>query len=358
MLRLALFAPAVLLVLSVTAGLLMLVNSPSAGDQAIVLAVRWLEPRAAAGGPPITFEIPEGEDASAIAQRLNEEGVIRHPLLFRILILYYDDDRALKSGRYTLPSDSGPFEIVQALKQGRPEDTATVTIPEGLRAEEIAALLEAHGVGAQDEFLQLVLSGKPPGAPRPWLADGVTSLEGYLFPDTYHVPAEYSTEAFLNLMLDGFEAHTPEALRHGGNVHGLTLYQVVTLASIVERETPHTQERPQVAGVFLNRLEQEIPLAADPTIQYALVPAGTVAPADGYWKRGLTVDDLKVASPYNSYVIPGLPPGPIANPGAASIAAVIHPTKSTYLFFVAKPDGSHAFSDTFEEHLRNIAKYQ
>jgi UPF0755 protein len=138
----------------------------------------------------------------------------------------------------------------------------------------------------------------------------------------------------------------------------LTLEEVVTLASIVQREAGTLSEMPTIASVFLNRLRLGIPLQADPTVQYAIVSGGPISAGDGYWKKELSLDDLKVDSPYNTYTNPGLPPGPIANPGLDAITAVIRPATTNYLFFVAKGDGTHAFAETLEEHERNIAQYQ
>jgi UPF0755 protein len=158
-------------------------------------------------------------------------------------------------------------------------------------------------------------------------------------------------------MLDRFDREWGSGVAERLAQRGLNVDQAVTLASIVERETPNTPERPLVAGVFLNRLEIGMPLAADPTVQFALAQQG--APAGGeWWKRDLTLEDLRSPSPYNTYVHSGLPPGPICSPGGASLRAVAEPQASPYLFFVAKPDGTHAFAATFEGHLANIARYQ
>jgi UPF0755 protein len=180
------------------------------------------------------------------------------------------------------------------------------------------------------------------------------------------VPREYGAEAFILLQLNTFkERFNPryqEAIRTvststpAGRM--LTPIEIVTLASIVEREAQVPEERELIAGLFLRRMAFDMPLAADPTIQYALVPPGSPAPFVGYWKRDLLAHDLQVPSPYNTYTRTGLPPGPIANPGLASLAAVLRPAQTNALYFVAKPDGSHAFATTFEEHQANINLYR
>jgi UPF0755 protein len=160
-------------------------------------------------------------------------------------------------------------------------------------------------------------------------------------------------------MVDNFGRHLTPDLLAGFQANGLTLYQAVTLASIVEREAVRPVERPVIASVYLNRLRRGMKLQADPTVQYALVPTDRPeSPVSEYWKRQLSFADLKIISPYNTYQVTGLPPGPICNPGLASLEAVAHPATSDFLYFVARPDGSHAFARTLEEHDQNVAKYR
>jgi UPF0755 protein len=179
----------------------------------------------------------------------------------------------------------------------------------------------------------------------------VTNLEGFLFPDTYHLNGESQPIELVATMLETFDRRVTPELRHGFRAQGLTLHQSVTLASIVEREAVVTDERPLIASVFLNRLAQGIKLDADPTVQYALGRQ----PDGSWWKTGLTLDDLLVDSPYNTYVGPGLPPAPIANPGLESLRAVAFPASSPFLFFRAACDGSgrHTFAETFDQHQQN-----
>jgi len=328
--------------------------TPSLRDAAIDAAIRWVEPGASSQAPT-NVVIPEGSPGAAIADRLVAAGLVRSPTVFRLAVLYYGAERDLKSGRYTIPPGAGLRAIVEQLQAGTAEETVSVTIPEGLRSEQIAAILEQKGVATAGDFLRLVRSGDTGRSNFSWAPAG-TSLEGFLFPETYHVPPAYGARPFLDLMLRTFDRQLGAALPATAAVEGRSIRDLVVLASIVERETPNAAERPVVAGVFWNRLHAAMPLDADPTVQFALTTRSGWS--GGYWKPGLTLDDLKVESPYNTYINGGLPPGPICNPGAASLAAVAAPEQSNYLFFVAKPDGAHAFSSTFEEHQLNVNRFQ
>ena len=328
----------------------------SISDGVVAMATGLLEPTAPPTGQAIAFSVESGEGGAQIAEKLVRTGLIRNPTLFRFLLSYYGVAGALKVGHYELPSGIGPRDIITILTNGQ-VDLVSITVPEGWRAEEIADLVEAKGVARRDEFLSLVRAGNADQTLSS-VALPIGSLEGYLFPDTYLVRRDFGAKAFLQLMLQTFDERFSKEMRQEAQARGLTVQQVVTLASIVEREAALAQEQPLIAGVLLYRLEDGQPLAADPTIQYALVAYGGKLPGGGYWKRELTVDDLKLASPYNTYQTAGLPPGPIANPGLGALKAVLHPQESNYRYFVAKPDGSHAFSTTFEEHLHNVALYQ
>ncbi len=315
----------------------------------------------------VTIEIAQGASGADVAAQMAQKGLVRNPLLFRVLLNYYDIDRNLRAGRYTFPAGTDLAAILKALGSGATADLVTVTVPEGWRSEQIADLLESSGVGKRTEFLGLV-NGDPLGLSSKLLGFERSSLEGYLFPDTYLVPKDYGAQPFLILMLqtfgERFDARYADAAREtiagGASGSSLSKHEVVILASIVEREARLPEERGLIAGVFGRRLTFEMPLAADPTIQYALVAKGSPEPAGegGYWKRYLTPDDLKLPSPYNTYVVQGLPPSPICNPGLAALEAVLHPARTNALYFVARPDGSHAFATTFEEHQANVFRYQ
>ena len=345
------------LVLGLSVGFVLLTGGfKTVNDRLVDMAIAVFEPASPSGGSPKTFTVEPGQGGAQIAEHLARERVIRNAGLFRFLVRYYGVGRDLQAGRYSLPPDATVRDVIAALTKGQ-QLLVAVTVREGWRAEEIAALLAKLEIAKRDSFLALVQSGRTTLASLP-VDPPVPSLEGYLFPDTYLVPKEYGAEAFWRLMLGTFAERFTEDMRQKAKEKGLTVHQVVTLASIVEREAVLPEEQPLVASVFLNRLRREMKLDADPTVQYALTPPGIPPPGEGYWKKDLTVEDLVVASPFNTYATVGLPPTPIANPGLGAIKAVLNPPETPYLYFVAKPDGSHAFASTFEEHRSNVAKYQ
>lgn len=304
----------------------------------------------------VVFTINPGETAATIGPRLQREGLIKDAQLFLWLVRYRGVDAQLEAGEYELRPSMTMGEIVEAVQHGRLREVS-VTIPEGKRAEEVAALLEERGLVDSEAFMALVSSGafvhdflsdRPDEAP--------SSLEGFLFPETYRIPVDYDATQLLDLMLTTFgERFTPER-RQLAAQKGMTIYEVVTLASIVEREAVIPEERPIIAGVYLNRLEQGMYLQSDPTVQYAL---GYQEDTGQWWKIPMSLEeDVPFDSLYNTYLYPGLPQGPICSPGLASLQAVLEPAETTYLFFFSKFDGSHAFAETYEEHLRNQELYQ
>jgi UPF0755 protein len=305
----------------------------------------------------ITVNIPPGSTANDIGAELQQVGLVRSSLFFR-----YAADQAgvggnLAAGNYELSKSMSTPEIIQVLAKGEVKRGLVATIPEGWRSEQIADRLQATGFASRDEFLKAVATPQSvPGAdalPQP----SAPRLEGYLFPETYEVPQQVSGGHAAELMVLMFSQRVGDTVRTPSDSR-LTPQQVVTLASIVEREARVPSERPTIASVYLNRLAENMPLQADPTVQYAVATRdGAAAAAYDYW-RTLTPDDLSIASPYNTYAHTGLPPGPICNPGEASIHAVLQPADTDYLYFVAKNDGSgsHLFARTLDEHNANVAK--
>ncbi|MFH1485676.1 MAG: endolytic transglycosylase MltG [Chloroflexota bacterium] len=327
-------------------------SSCQSGSDFLGSFVDKMDTPAGTDGKPVDFAVQEGDDAEAIAERLEEKKLIKSASFFRFLTLYYGVDKDLKAGEYELRPNLTSSEIIARLSHGTVRTTA-VTIPEGWRMEEVAQLLEEKGVFASKEFLRVAQEGKFDYEFLASRRQG-SSLEGFLFPDTYRVPARFKAEAFVGLMLKNFDVRFSFAMRQQASERGMSIYEVLTLASIVEREAVIAAERPIIAGVFLNRLREGMTLSACPTVQYVLGNDAENVARFGYWKSELAVADLELGSPYNTYRHSGLPPGPISNPGLASIKAVLEPTASDYLFFVAKDDGSHAFSITAEEHNRNV----
>lgn len=304
----------------------------------------------------ITVEVHQGDTAETIATRLKKAGVIESPELFSELTALEGLQNGLAAGQYDFSPNTPVSEVIARLHAGK-SDVIKVTIPEGKRVEEVAAILQNAGVVQEQDFLNAVKNGH---YTYDFLADNPPNagLEGYLFPDTYNFPRHNTAEDVVNRMLKNFGDRLTPDLRAAFKQQGMSIHDGVTLASIVEREAEVSSERPTIASVFVNRIHEQIPLGADPTIQFALAANPRSVAQFGWWKRELTLDDLKVKSPYNTYTQLGLPPGPIDNPGLASLKAAAHPADTKYLYFVAKGDGSHAFAETFAEHQANIAKYQ
>jgi UPF0755 protein len=308
---------------------------------------------APAGDPAATLELEvnEGEMASSVVDRLLVAGIVRDSFLLRTYLRYRGLDVGVEAGNYQLSGEMTVRELAEALQTARPLEIV-FGVPEGWRREQIAEAIPGSGLSfAPDDFLAAAQTRPPATYSFASELPDPSSLEGFLFPDTYHLDPEATALDLVLAMLDDFERRVDPELRLGFSQSGLSLYQAVTLASIVEREAIQPDERPVIASVFLNRLATGMNLDADPTIQYALgrQPDGV------WWKSPLMLDDLSFDSPYNTYLYPGLPPGPIANPGLASLQAVAHPADTPYFYFRALCDGSgrHVFAETFEEHLGN-----
>lgn len=302
------------------------------------------------GGPETQFVIEPGESTPSITGRLWEAGLIADPGAFRSYLQYSGLDTRLQVGEYTLNPGMTPIEIAQAM-QSAVSAEVTFAILAGWRIEEIAASLPTSGLDiAADEFLnaaQVSPQGYSFSAELPG-----NSLEGFLFPGTYDLPRETTTQQLIPALLSRFEESVSSELRQGYSEQGLTIYQAVTLASIVEREAIVDDEMPLIASVFYNRLAAGAHLASDPTIQYAL---GYNAAQSTWWTNPLSLENLEYDSPYNTYRYTGLPPGPICNPGLTALRAVAFPAQTPYYYFRAGCDGSgrHLFAVTYEEHLQN-----
>ena len=300
----------------------------------------------------VLITVDKGESATDIGDALAAAGVVRSARLFEVLVGVTGVQDSLEAGEYDFDPGLPAIEVVRRIAAGKTA-SREVTIPEGLRVEQVGALLQNAGVVSQQDFLAALVKSR---YTMPFLAQVPgDSLEGYIFPASYEFSRQESATQVVQAMLQAFQDNVADKVQLEGQ--DLTMPQVITLASIVEREAAVPGDRPLIASVYLNRLRAGIPLQADPTVQFALGNAADSVTRYGYWKSELSLDDLKVESPYNTYVNQGLPPGPIANPGVAAIEAVIRPAQTNYLFFVAKPDGSDAFAETLEEHLKNVQKY-
>ncbi len=301
---------------------------------------------------PTPFEVHEGDSAASIGRRLEEAGLLGSAWLFRAWATTLGVDARLEAGQYEIPGGLTAQELVARFDRAQ-APYRRVTVVEGWRMEQVAEELERQGIVSKEAFLAAAREGGT------LLPEQPASVEGYLFPDTYFFPltAVEPAEVVRRLLATFFERFTEELRREAAS-KGMSLHDVVTLASIVEREARVPEERPHIAGVLLNRLGVDMRLEADPTVQYVLGSRPDQVAAFGYWKTELTLADLDTDSLYNTYRVAALPPGPIANPGLDALLAVVRPQETRDLFFAARPDGSHAFATTLEEHLRNIRLYR
>jgi UPF0755 protein len=306
----------------------------------------------------VAFTIEPGETAATVAGRLQEAGLISDSQLFRLYMRYTGMDALLEAGNFSLSSDMSMLGIAERLQSAQ-ADEIVVTVPEGMRAEEIADMLTASGVVDGAHFLELVRAGAdaPGVAGYTFLDDlppGVT-LEGFLFPDTYRLLVPAQPEDLLARMLENFDRQVSAEARSAARASGRSLFDVVILASIVEREALLAEEQPIIADVYLNRLEQGMLLRADPTVQYAM---GYQPVSGQWWKTPVQLEEyVSVDSPYNTYLYADLPPGPICSPGIGAIEASIYPADTQFIYFVATGDGGHAFAETYEEHEANVERY-
>lgn len=290
--------------------------------------------------------VAPGSGTAAIGRQLLEAGVIADERVFRVALWWTESARRLQAGEYRFAEPTTVVDVVDRLVRGDVHHRP-ITFPEGLTIIEMAAVFEARGFGAADDFLAAA-------ADTSLVADldsEASNLEGYLFPDTYALPRNTPAAALVAQMVGEFRRVWPEERQQAAEAQGLTTRQVVTLASLVEKETGLAEERGLVAAVYRNRLDRRMRLQADPTVVYAMQQAGIY---DGNIRR----QDLEIDSPYNTYRYPGLPPGPIASPGADALRAVVEPADVPFLYFVSRNDGSHAFARTLAEHNRNVREFQ
>ena len=296
----------------------------------------------APGQGEVVVDIPRGAGVRGIGALLAAHGVLDNDIRYLAMVYFSGLQTKLKAGEYSIPLGMTPPQVLELLVSGQTL-RHHVTIPEGLTAAQIAAVFEQEGWVKQARFLALVRDA----AFIRQLGIEADSLEGYLFPETYTLVRNEADEAaIIRMMVARFQQIwqglvLPESLE-------LNRHQLLTLASVVEKETGVAAERPLIARVFYNRLAKKMRLQADPTVIYGLPD----------FNGNLTKADLKKETPYNTYLIPGLPPGPICNPGLAALEAVLHPVESDALYFVAKNDGTHIFSTNLADHNRAVQHYQ
>ena len=312
----------------------------------VLVSQRLDEPYQGFAGAEQFVDIPAGTGTAAIGRRLIEAGIVRDETTFRIALWWTGQSRALQAGEYRFDRPASPRDVIARLARGDVY-ARRITFPEGLIIEEMAELYESREFGDAADFVKAARNASLVRDIDPIAPD----LEGYLFPETYPVPRGTPASSLVRAMVDRFRATYDEGLQTSAAEQGLTTRQVVTLAALVEKETGQPGERPLVAAVYRNRLRIGMGLQADPTVVYALRKAGR-------YTGNIRRPDLQMDSPYNTYRYAGLPPGPIAAPGKASIEAALMPASVSYLYFVSRNDGSHVFAETLAEHNRNVRQYQ
>ena len=296
-----------------------------------------------AGGKEVVVVIEPGSSASTIAAQLEKAGVIKAAWLFRLYAKTNGSSRSLRPGEYHFRRHMSYAAVVAILQKGPAIEFTRVTIPEGKTVSEVAMILERAHIDASD-FLAEARSGTHTGK---FLPDGSTNLEGFLFPKTYDVKAGTTAAQAVDLLLNQFDKETETLDWSRADSLGVTPYQVIVIASLIEREAKVPQDRAKIARVIYNRLAKHMRLEIDATVEYAIFLK------TGAYKNPLLLEDLKISSPYNTYQIDALPPAPIAGPGLASIKAALEPADGKWLYYLLINDkGEHAFAETFEEFQR------
>ena len=316
------------------------------GAAAFVMYQRINQPYRGYDAAEQFVDVPPGVGSRSIGERLAAAGVVRDPWTFRVALYISGQGRHLKAGEYRFDRPMRPSEVIDKIARGDVFQIS-LTFPEGLTIAEMSKIFESHGFGTAADFVAAARDVEPIRAIDPVARD----LEGYLFPDTYNMPRHSTAGQLVARMVARFQKELTPELRAKADGHGLSVRELVTLASIVEKETGKAEERPLVAAVYANRLRIGMGLQCDPTVIYALQRVNR-------YNGNLTREDLQFDSPYNTYRYRGLPPGPIAAPGRASLEAAADPADAPYLYFVSRGDGTHVFATTLEEHNRNVYEFQ
>ncbi len=298
----------------------------------------------------VTVEVSEGDTLQAVADSLHDEGVVRNRYWFRREAQKEGVDRSIRPGTYEIPPEQPFNEIFEILQVGEPQESVVVTFPEGITLYQMGQRVEESGLATQEDFIQATEDY--------YQAQGLSfdaeplfySMEGYLYPDTYHFVEDQNAIQIVETMANRMNQEFTEADYEAMEERGLTLHQILTKASLIERESAFPEESPQIAGVIENRLNQEMKLQIDASVIYA-VGEGTEHLSQVLYEH------LEVDSPYNTYRYAGLPPGPIAAPSESSIRAALDPAEHDYLFYVVGEEG-HVFAETYNEHLENVANYR
>lgn len=295
----------------------------------------------------VIYEVIPGKGFNSVAKELEQKGLIKNALFFSYYSRFKGERSKIKVGEYLLRTNMLPSEVLSVITSGK-SIGRSFTVSEGLSTYEIADLYEKQGFGKASDFMSLV---RDPSFVKSLLNESRPSLEGYLFPETYELTKYTDTKTLITSMVKRFLLIYNEVLSQAV-VQGWSRHNVVTLASIIEKETGAPQERPLISSVFHNRLQKRMRLQTDPTVIYGK------AEQLGRIEINITRADLLTPTPYNTYAIEGLPPGPIANPGKEALLAALKPQRSSYLFFVSQNDGTHVFSADYKAHQKAVQKFQ
>lgn len=297
----------------------------------------------------VIFEVKPSESFKAVARRLENEGLIKSAKALEIYARLTGASRNVRVGEYAVRKNLRPKEVLAILSSGKSVHYA-ITVSEGLNRFEIADIVERQKIASRDEFLKLTTDR---GLIKELLGEDLESFEGYLFPETYYITKYTSARELIRIMVNRFKENFARVQNFDGwSLGNFTVHQLVTLASIIEKETGAPEERPYIASVFHNRLRKNMLLQTDPTIIYGIWRD------KGQWNGSLSRADLKYPSKYNTYLHLGLPPGPIANPGFEALKAAGAPAQSDYLFFVSRNDGTHVFSRDYQQHKKAVEEFQ
>lgn len=296
----------------------------------------------------VVYEVKPGLTLTRVAHDLESKGIVRKAEWFLLLARIKGRQNAMKVGEYLLTMNMKPTEVLDVITSGRSVGR-NFTVAEGLNIFEVADLYGKTGFGSKHEFWKWVTD---PDFASSLLGERVTSLEGYLFPETYQITKYTDTKSVIRAMVARFLDTYMRDIQPMALDSGMTRHQIVTLASIIEKETGAPEERPRISSVFHNRLRKGMLLQTDPTVLYGK------ARASGVFELSISKKDLSTPTEYNTYVIKGLPPGPIANPGRAALMAALRPESTEYLFFVSQNDGTHIFTKSYQDHFRAVQDFQ
>lgn len=298
----------------------------------------------------IVVDIPTGSTLSQVTDILKENHLIKNKILFKLYVRVSNNTLKLKSGKYLFNQTYSNKQIIKTISEGKVyNDGIKITVPEGSTSFEVIDILVKNKLGDKSVYENLINNPKEFKDKFKFLDDEkIISLEGFLYPSTYYFNEDQNEKEVLSHMLETFQSKYTDKLQKRQKELNKSLYEVINLASIVEKEAVLDEDRPIIASVFYNRIKIGMPLQSDATIQYIFKER----------KKSITYNDLKIDSPYNTYKAQGLPPTPIANPGIASIEAVLYPANTEYLYFVARIDGGNTYSKTYEEHVKNVEQYR